>query len=217
MNRARTAPPEIRTLADLLERLDSIPPGRIRFDPPPGTATEDDLIAIQCRKEGLFELVDGCIVEKAVGCAEATVTSHLITSVGQYLHQNDLGFGVGPSCLFRVARGVVRSPSLAFIAWDRLPRRRIPREEITDLVPDLVAEILRKDNTPAEIRRKRGEYFGAGVRLAWVIDPASRTARQYTTTHESALVREHQSLDGGEVLPGFAVRLADLFRDLEAE
>ena len=84
MNRARTAPPEIRTLADLLERLDSIPPGRIRFDPPPGTATEDDLIAIQCRKEGLFELVDGCIVEKAVGCAEATVTSHLITSVGQF-------------------------------------------------------------------------------------------------------------------------------------
>jgi hypothetical protein len=30
-------------------------------------------------------------------------------------------------------------------------------------------------------------------------------------------VREHQSLDGGDVLPGFSVRLAELFRDLEAE
>jgi Uma2 family endonuclease len=139
MSRATIAPPEIRTVGDLLKRLGDIPPDRIRFDPPPGAATEGDLIAIQGRKEGLFELVDGCIVEKAVGFREATVTSLLSASVVWYLHGNDLGFGVGPSCLFRVGGGVVRSPSLAFIAWDKLPRRRVPREEITDIVPDLVA------------------------------------------------------------------------------
>jgi len=66
-----------------VRRQGGLPPDRIRFDPPPGTATEDDLIEIQHRKEGLFELVDGCIVEKAVGCWEATVTSHLIGSVGR--------------------------------------------------------------------------------------------------------------------------------------
>ena len=127
MSQATIAPAEIRTLGDLLRRLGGIPLDRIRFDPPPGSAMEEDLIAIQGRKEGLFELVNGCIVEKAMGCREATVTSLLIASVGGYLRGNDLGFGVGPNCLFRVGGGVVRSPSLAFIAWDKLPRRRVPR------------------------------------------------------------------------------------------
>jgi hypothetical protein len=49
-----------------------------------GTATEDDSIAIQARREGLFELVDGSIVEKAVGTWEATVTSLLVYRVGLY-------------------------------------------------------------------------------------------------------------------------------------
>jgi hypothetical protein len=47
-----------------------------------------------------------------------------------------------------------------------------------------------------------------------VIDPASRTAGQYSATYESTLVREHESLDGSDVLPGFSVRLGDVFKHL---
>ena len=171
MKRVRTAPPEIRTVADLLDRLGGIPPDRIRFDPAMGTATEDDLLAIQCRKQGLYELVDGTIVEKAVGFREATVTSLVGHSVGMYLDKKDLGFCVGPNCLFRVARGVVRSPSLAFIAWDKLPlspyttrRDHGPRPGSGRRDPP---ERQYAGGDPAEL----GEYFDAGVRLAWVIDP----------------------------------------------
>src|SRR5947209_18653754 len=65
MSRAKTTLPEIRTLADLLKRLGDIPSDRVRF--PPVTATEDDLTAVQARREGLFKRVDDRIVEKAVG------------------------------------------------------------------------------------------------------------------------------------------------------
>ena len=108
-------------------------------------------------------------------------------------------------------------PDLSFISWDRLPGRKVSLKPIWDLYPDLAIEIISESNTPAEIRRKLEEYFQSGVRLAWVIDPRKRTARVHTSARRSRLVREHQSLDGGDVLTGFSVKLADLFKDLEAE
>ena len=55
------------TAADLLERFGPMPDGRIRTNPPPGTATEQDVIDIEARESRLYELVDGVLVEKTVG------------------------------------------------------------------------------------------------------------------------------------------------------
>jgi Uma2 family endonuclease len=96
------------------------------------------------------------------------------------------------------------------ISWDRLPGRESPRKPIPDLAPDLAVEMLGEGNTKAEMTRKLQEYFDAGVILVWLIDPRKRTARVFSSIEKSTLVREHQALDGGEVLPGFAVRLSDL-------
>jgi Uma2 family endonuclease len=54
------------------------------------------------------------------------------------------------------------------------------------------------------------EYFEAGVVLVWLIDSKKRTARVYSTVEKSVLLRADQTLDGGDVLPGFVVRLSDL-------
>jgi Uma2 family endonuclease len=81
---------------------------------------------------------------------------------------------------------------------------------IPDLAPDLAVEVLSKGNTKLELSRKVREYFDAGVILVWLIDPRKRTARVYTTIEKSTLVRPDQALDGGAVLPGFVLPLADL-------
>jgi Uma2 family endonuclease len=60
------------------------------------------------------------------------------------------------------------------------------------------------------MRRKLDEYFDAGVRLVWLIDPAKRTAGVYSTAHRSVLIRAAGSLDGGDLLLGFSISLADL-------
>ena len=70
--------------------------------------------------------------------------------------------------------------------------------------------MLSEGNTKAEMARKVREYFEAGVILVWLIDPKKRTARVFSTVDKSVLIRADQSLDGGDVLPGFAVRLSDL-------
>ncbi len=214
MARTTIEPPTIRTAADLVKRLGSIPLDRIRLQPPLGTATEQDLIEIERRRDSLCELVDGTIVDKAAGFRESLVTSQLSFALYSYLQRDDRGICVGGNCLFRLAPGLVRCPSVAFLAWDKFPNGEIPSDPIADLVPNLVAEVLRNGNTPAEMKRKVGEYFNAGVRLVWLIDPKKRSARVYTTPHRSVPIREDQSLEGGDVLPGFTVSLAELLRHI---
>jgi hypothetical protein len=59
------------TLADLADRFGPLPPERIRMNPPPGIATEEDAIRINERKEGLCELIDGILLEKTMGWYES--------------------------------------------------------------------------------------------------------------------------------------------------
>jgi hypothetical protein len=68
----------IDTLADLLEHLGGIHPNRVRFRPAPGTATEKDVLAIHDREGRLHELVDGVLVEKAMGLSESLLAGALI-------------------------------------------------------------------------------------------------------------------------------------------
>ncbi len=208
-------PPKIRTMADLRKRLGNIPLDRIRTQPPPGTATEKDVIEVERRENRSCELVDGTLVEKALGAKESDVAWQLGYLLGKYLDQHDLGIGLAPDGMMRIAPGLVRIPDLSFVSWDKLPGRMLPEEPIPDLAPDLAVVILSEGNTPAEMKRKVGEYFDAGVRLVWLIDPKKRAARIYTAPHRSAAIREDQSLDGGDVLPGFTVSLPELLRHIQ--
>jgi len=207
---ATIAPPIIKTLADLQKRLGDIPLARIWFHPAPGTATEKDVIEAENRENRLCELVDGTLVEKAVGFEESRLAWRLGHLVGLYLDQNDLGICVGADGMMRIAPGLVRIPDLSFITWDKLPGRESPTDPIPDLAPDLAVEVLSEGNTKPEMARKVQEYFEAGVRLVWLIDPKKRTARVFSGLDQSVLVRANQALDGGDVLPGFVLPLKDL-------
>jgi Uma2 family endonuclease len=106
----------------------------------------------------------------------------------------------------------VRLPDVCFISWSKLKLRRFPRAPIAPLVPDLAIEVLSPTNTHAEMERKLREYFAAGVRLVWYIDPELQSATIYNAPDSFHVVRVADTLDGGDVLPGFSLSLADLFR-----
>ena len=93
----------------------------------------------------------------------------------------------------------------------RLPGKTVPAEAIPDLAPDLAVEVLREGNTKGEMKRKLKEYFFNGVRLVWYIDIKKRTAAVYTSPDQGAPLSEGQTLDGGDVVPGFRLPLRSLF------
>ncbi|MFN0056757.1 MAG: Uma2 family endonuclease [Planctomycetales bacterium] len=213
---ARTAFDESATLADLLDALGDISPGRVRLHPPPGAATETDVTDIRDDERRLYELVDGVLVEKVKGFRESIVACVLIQRLGSFVKEHDLGVVTGEAGMLRLARGLVRIPDVSFIAWSRFSDRRIPDEPIPNLAPDLSVEILSAGNTPREIKRKLTEYFDAGVRLAWIIDPGSKSAEAYTSPTAFTRVTGADALSGRDVAPGFQIPLAELFADLDS-
>ncbi|HKI32460.1 MAG TPA: Uma2 family endonuclease, partial [Gemmataceae bacterium] len=174
--------PPTWNMSDLIEHLGRIPAQRIRVFPAPGTATEKDVIEIQAREDRLYELVDGVLVEKAKGFRESLLAVLLIRRIGDFAERHDLGIVAGPDGTVRLARGLVRIPDCAFFDWHRLPGKMIPAEPIPDLAPDLAIEVLSESNTKGEMERKLKDYFFAGVRLVWLVDPKTRGRNRPSAT-----------------------------------
>ncbi len=207
----------IDSLADLLDRLGCIGAERVRFRPPPGTATEQDIVDIEGRENRLCELVDGTLVEKVMGYRESLLAGAILVFLRGFVDARNLGLITGPDGMMRLYPGLVRIPDVAFTSWDRLPAGRVPEQAIPDLAPDLAVEVLSKGNTPGEMDRKLHEYFDAGVRLAWLVDLDTRTVEVYCEPNRSTTHYENQSLDGGDVLPGFSLELSRLFAELDRQ
>jgi Uma2 family endonuclease len=198
------------TLADLQAHLGGIPAERIRIYPPPGMATEQDALAIAAREDRLCELVDGILVEKVLASFESFLAGILIHWLNNFLDQKPLGIALAPDGMLRILPRTMRIPDVSLVRWERFPNRRLPRQAVFEVAPDLAVEILSEGNTEGEMRIKVGEYFRAGVRLVWLIDPEARRARVYTTADQADLVDENGVLDGRDLLPGFQFRLGDL-------
>jgi len=205
------------SIADLLERLGGIPLERVRIPPAPGRATVADLLAaLGTSRKRICELIDGVLVEKAMGFRSTVLARRLVFLLELFVYARNLGLLTLPDGMLRLSASRVRAPDIAFISWDRIPGRRIPDQPVPDLVPDLAVEVLSPSNTPAEMRLKRQDYFQAGCRLVWEIDPDARTAAVYTQVDPpDAELTAADTLDGDPVLPGFTLPLADLFAELD--
>jgi Uma2 family endonuclease len=207
----------IRTLADLQVRLGGVPLDRIRFHPSPGTATVQDVIDIQNKEGRPCELIEGVLLEKTVGLRESRLAVFLAGLLNAFVIPRNLGVVTGPDGTVQLIAGLVRIPDVAFTNWDRLPGRRLPKEPVPLIAPNLAAEVLSSSNTPGEMKAKRKDYFDAGVELVWEIDPDTRTVAVYTSVSSPTILQQTDTLDGGRVLPGFTLPLSELFAELDRQ
>lgn len=186
------------------------------LDPLPGTATEADVVRlVDGDDKVLCELVDGTLVEKPVGFIEAYLATSVATKLANFAQEHDLGIVVGADAMLRMTGGNVRLPDVSFVAWDDLPGGKIPSEAVGKFAATLVVEVLSPSNSKAEMRRKRQEYFTSGTKLVWEFDLKLRSVSVFTSPETVRTLGEQETLDGGDVLPGFALSLASLFAQLD--
>jgi len=161
------------------------------------------------------ELVDGEVVEMApVGGIHGDVTGRIYRKVAEYADAHpsgkalvgDVGF------ILNLPRDPerVRTPDVAFISTARLPGGQLPARFIVG-APDLAVEVLSPSDDPVDVQQKVRDYLDAGAQLVWVIAAQARTATVYRANGSARLLRDHDSLEGEQVLPGLTVRLADVF------
>jgi Uma2 family endonuclease len=161
------------------------------------------------------ELVDGEVIEmtpagglhgKVAGRVYRPLSDHVDARRLGEVVVGDVGFVLSlPSDPERV-----RAPDVAFVSTARLPEGRLPQGFIRS-APDLAVEVLSPSDNPVEVQQKVRDYLEAGARLVWVLAPLARTATVYRPDGSARLVRDPESLDGEDVLPGLAIPLADLF------
>ncbi len=202
-------PKPVPTVADLLEHL-GVPAKRVLLKPQPGRATEKDLL--RCKLK-LVELIDGVLVEKAMGWYESRLAVVLSFYLQLYNREHQAGIVLGEQGLMRVRPGQLRMPDVAFYSWDHFPKRLLPRGQILGVVPELAVEIRSPDNTKKEMTRKRHEYFGGGAKLVWEVEPKKRRVAVYTGPETVTILHEGDILDGGTVLPGFSVSIRAWFAE----
>jgi Uma2 family endonuclease len=206
---APVLPPEW-TVADLQTHVGGVPLERIRLFPSPGSATEEDLLSA-ARDGHLCELVDGVLVEKTMATYESLLALALGFVLQVYLDQHPLGVLIGGDGPLRILPAKIRMPDLSFVAWERFPSGRLPNQRVYQVTPDLAVEIISEGNTEAEMQLKLVDYFESGTRLVWYIDPRARSARIFTARDQMQLIDQNGLLEGRDVLPGFQLRLGDLF------
>ncbi len=203
------------TLADLFERFGPMPASRIRRTPAPGTATARDALAIHRREGKMCELVDGVLVEKAMGYEESLLAVEIIFLLESYIRGKKLGVIASEGGMFRLSPQLMRIPDVSFVSLSRLPGGKPPRGPMPAIAPNLAVEILSKSNTDREMSRRLSDYFESGVELVWFVEPRVRTIKVYTSRDKLTVLKGSQVLTGGIVLPGFKVRVADIFKKLD--
>jgi len=212
---AVATPPKPPTLAELAKRFGPMPASRLRLDRYP--ATEADVEELEAREDRLYELVDGILVEKVMAYLESVLAVAVAHHLRDYVKPRKLGIVSGADGMMRLFPGLVRIPDAAFASRSQFPGGRVGTEAIPDLHPDLAVEVLSASNTDEEMAEKLNDYFESGCKLVWIIDPPTKTATVFTKPkyNSGQAITVEDSLDGGEVLPGFKLPLAELFAELD--
>jgi Uma2 family endonuclease len=103
------------------------------------------------------------------------------------------------------------APDISFIAQHRLPPK-LSAEGYLETIPDLVVEVRSKNDTKPFLKRKADDYLKAGVRLVWVVEPEAQCATEYRPGSPPRAHVATETLVCDDVLPGFRLPLAELFR-----
>ena len=115
-----------------------------------------------------------------------------------------------PACRLPGLADTVRLPGAALVRAGALPPGGIGPGWIS-AAPDLVVEILSPSEPASELDAKVRDYFAAGTRLIWVVDPIARIVDVRRRDGLARRLTETEALDGADVLPGFELSVAQLF------
>ncbi len=160
-----------------------------------------------------YELVKGELIEVPGAGALHNLIAALVYRL-IYAHTRDKRLGVvftdGVGYILGRRPDHIRIPDVSFVSVERIPNGDVP-EGYLPLAPDLAVEVVSPNDRAHDVYAKVREYLDAGVRLVWVLWPRHRSVTVYSSTGEMRDLREGDVLDGGDVLPGFQVRVAELF------
>ncbi len=156
-----------------------------------------------------YELDEGELIEMTRPTYRHNrVLRKLLVRLDNFLEQTGLGEAQLSENLYALSRNTRRAPDLAVILGDRYQELRDAK--VIPIIPEIVAEVLSPSETPRMIHRKLKQYFEAGVKEVWLIDPEVREIEVWTGPSLPPALTGDAVLESN-LLPGFALPLEQLF------
>jgi Uma2 family endonuclease len=159
-----------------------------------------------------YELVAGVVHRMSpVGARHGVVTLRLGAALTAWADRQQAGAVMTETGFVLVTNpDTVRAPDVSFVSRERIPPGGLP-DSFWQGAPDLAVEVLSPDDRPADVAGKVREYLSHGVTLVWVVDSSARTVAIYASGSAPSILGRNQTLDGGIILKGFALRVSDIF------
>ena len=182
-----------------------------------GLLTADEYFARTQRTHEFSELVRGEVRPMSpAGGRHGVISVTLVVALTRYLEDHPIGRVFGDNAGFRLPipdteDETVRSPDAAFVSFERLPDIPVG---FMPVAPELAVEVLSPGDTVRDLDERMDDYFAAGTRAVWVVDPDRRTVAVHSSTGPTRRLRERDTLDGADVLPGFTMPVRELFAGL---
>jgi len=160
------------------------------------------------------ELVRGEVRTMApAGNVHGRIAIDVSTPLDQYVRAHDLGVVFAAETGFKIAGNpdTVRAPDAAFVRRERV-------EAVGEVegywpeAPDLAVEVVSPNDLFAEVEEKVADWLAAGTRMILVVNPRARTVVVRLSEKEARILSEEEVLDGGQVVPGWTLSVADVFR-----
>jgi Uma2 family endonuclease len=182
-----------------------------------GLLTADEYFVRTQRTREFSELVRGEVRPMSpAGARRNIVAGNLFVALTLFLREHPLGRAFTDNAGFRLPipdaeDDTVRSPDVAFVSFERLASVPVG---FAPVAPDLAVDVISPGDTARDLDERLDDYFAAGTRAVWVIDPDRRAVALHSSTGPTRRLREHDTLDGGDVVPGFTLPVRALFEGL---
>jgi Uma2 family endonuclease len=183
-----------------------------RRDPTPGLVTLEDAAKLD-PDEFPAEVVDGRLVPMSKGTwrhGRIMLNAGVVLRVYAKAHGGWIVATGDPGTKLRQDPALLRGPDVGMIRAEREPTGRGVNGWLEG-APDLAVEVMGDDATMSQLVRKALEYLSAGGRLVWIVDPDAEQVMVMTPPNAVRIVGRDDTLDGGDVLPGFTCKVAELF------
>ena len=180
--------------------------------------TPEDLLALEAEHGARYELVNGELQDRSElqgenmpnaehGAASARIVSELVAHV----RADSLGV-VLVECGFVLSEdpSTVRIPDVSFVASANMPGDRLPSGYFRG-GPDLAVEVVSPHEKAGELAVKTADYLAAGTQQVWIVELTTRTVAVYRPGGAARVYGADDTLDGGDLLPGLALPVGDLF------
>ena len=176
--------------------------------------TADELLAMP--DDGfVYELIKGELIKMSPpGHEHGRVTMNIAGPLHVYAKKKKLGnvYAAETGFLLEQDPDTVRAPDVAFVRKERIEKAGAV-EGYWKGAPDLAVEVISPSDTARRIEGKVAQWLESGAGAVWLVSPKLHTVTVYRSLTEIVVLTENDTLDGGDVVPGFQIPVAEIFAE----